>query len=108
MSKGFVGVVGDSVGLGSFRFFLVVAALLSLSVSAWAQGVPAPSQVQPPVIAPATGGGHIAIPQVPAGTQIPAQAKTLSFQLLGFDIQGGFDEFAAQTAGLEKPLVGKR
>jgi hemolysin activation/secretion protein len=101
-------VVGAAVGRASVRFFLVVAALLSLSVSAWAQAVPSPSQVRPPVIAPPTGGGHIAIPQVPAGTQIPAEAKTLSFTLLGFDIQGGFDEFAAQTKTLEQPLIGKR
>ena len=70
--------------------------------------MPAPSQVQPPTIVPPTGGGHIAIPQVPAGAQIPAQAKTLSFKLLGFDIQGGFDEFAEQTKALEDPLVGKK
>jgi hemolysin activation/secretion protein len=100
--------IGVAVSRGSVRFFFVVAALLSLSVSAWAQVVPSPSQVRPPVIAPPTGGGHIAIPQVPAGAQIPAQAKTLSFKLLGFDIQGGFDEFAPQTKALEQPLLGKR
>jgi hemolysin activation/secretion protein len=70
--------------------------------------VPAPSQVQPPVIAAPSGGGHISIPQVPAGAQIPPEAKKLAFKLLGFDIQGEFPELVAQRKQLEAPLIGKR
>jgi hemolysin activation/secretion protein len=70
--------------------------------------VPAPSQVAPPVIAPPSGGGHIAIPQVPAGAQIPPEAKKLTFKLIGFDIKGEFEELVAQRKELEAPLVGKR
>jgi hemolysin activation/secretion protein len=83
-------------------------AWLSLCASAWAQGVPSPSQVAPPVIAPPIGGGHISIPQVPAGAQIPAQAKKLAFKLLGFDIKGEFEELVAQRKALEAPLIGKK
>jgi hemolysin activation/secretion protein len=90
------------------RFVLPVAAWLALGASAFAQAVPAPSQVAPPVIVPPTGGGHIAIPQVPAGAQIPPQANKLSFKLLGFDIKGEFEELAAQRKELEAPLIGKR
>ncbi len=82
--------------------------MLSLPSGAWAQAVPSPSQVAPPVIAPPSGGGHIAIPQVPAGAQIPAQAKTLRFKLLGFDIKGEFPELVAQRKTLEAPLVGRQ
>src|SRR6201999_3874881 len=70
--------------------------------------VPAPSQVEPPVIVPPSGGGHIALPQVPAGAQIPAQAKKLSFKLLGFDVSGEFEELAPARHQIEAPLVGKR
>ena len=85
-----------------------VAAWLMLGASAWAQSVPAPSQVAPPIIAPPTGGGRISIPQVPAGAQVPAQAKKLSFKLLGFDIQGEFEELAPARHEIEAPLIGKR
>ena len=96
----------------SFAFVvatLIVAAIISavLPLSAFAQGVPAPSQVAPPVIAPPPSVGRIQIPQVPAGAQIPPQAKRLAFKLLGFDIKGGFEEFADRTRALEAPLVGK-
>jgi len=81
--------------------------IASLPLAALAQGVPAPSQVAPPVIAPPSAAGHIAIPQVPAGAQIPPEAKKLTFKLLGFDIKGEFEEFAAGRHELEAPLVGK-
>ncbi len=74
---------------------------------AGAQTVPAPSQVAPPVIQSAPSGAHIALPQVPAGAQIPAQAKTLRFKLLGFSIQGEFEELRAQREEISKPLVGR-
>jgi hemolysin activation/secretion protein len=72
------------------------------------QSIPSPSQVAPPVVPPAPGGARIGLPQVPAGTAAPAQAKKLSFRLLGFDVQGEFEELAAQRKELEAPLVGKR
>lgn len=92
------------------RLSVCAATWLSLSICAWAQTapVPAPSQVQPPVISAPSGGGHISIPQVPAGAQIPPEAKKLTFKLLGFDIQGEFPELAAQRKQLEAPLIGKR
>jgi hemolysin activation/secretion protein len=79
-----------------------------LGASAWAQAVPAPSQVAPPIITPPTGGGHISIPQVPAGAKVPEQAKKLSFKLLGFDIEGEFEELAPARHEIETPLIGKR
>ncbi len=89
-------------------FGLGVTAWLWLGAPAWSQAVPAPSQVAPPVILPRSGGGHIAIPQVPAGAQVPEQAKKLSFKLLGFDIQGEFEELAAPFKEIAAPLVGRR
>lgn len=88
-------------------FALSATAIASLPLSALAQGVPAPSQVAPPVIAPPAGVGRISIPQVPAGAQIPPAAKKLTFKLLGFDIKGEFEEFAARRKKLEAPLIGK-
>ena len=80
-----------------------------LSAAALAQqNVPAPSQVLPPVITPPQGGGRIALPQVPAGAIVPEQAKKLSFKLLGFSIQGEFDELKAARVEIEKPLIGRR
>jgi hemolysin activation/secretion protein len=70
--------------------------------------IPSPSQVAPPVIPPAPGGARIALPQVPAGATVPAQAKKLSFRLLAFDVQGEFEELAAQRKEIEAPLIGKR
>jgi len=94
------------------RLCLSLAAWFALGASAWAQSatqmVPAPSQVEPPVITPPSGGGRIALPQVPAGAQIPAQAKKLSFKLLGFDVSGEFAELAPARHQIEAPLVGKR
>jgi hemolysin activation/secretion protein len=89
---------------------IATAVWLVFCASASAQGapVPAPSQVQPPSIAPPTGGGHISIPQVPAGAQIPPEAKKLSFKLVGFDIRGEFEMLVAQRKQLEAPLIGKR
>jgi hemolysin activation/secretion protein len=97
-----------AVNQGTLRLGLAAAACwLLLGASALAQNAPAPSQVAPPVITPPVGGGHIAIPQVPAGAQIPAEAKKLKFKLLGFSITGEFDEFVGQREELAAPLVGK-
>jgi hemolysin activation/secretion protein len=85
-----------------------VLTLLVLGNAAWGQGAPAPSQVLPPVIAPSSGPGRIALPQVPAGAVIPEQARTLRFKLLGFDVAGEFDELVAERRALAAPLAGKR
>lgn len=77
------------------------------SVALAQTAAPPPSQVKPPVIVPPTGGGHIAIPQVPAGVQIPPEAKKLTFTLLGFVIQGEFPELVAQRKEIAAPLIGK-
>lgn len=88
-------------------FAIITIAAMSLPPSASAQTAPAPSQVVPPTIAPPVAGGRIAIPQVPAGAQIPEQAKKLTFRLLGFDIKGEFEELAAKRREIEAPLAGK-
>ena len=70
---------------------------------------PAPSQVEPPALpsspraAPQTPG--ITPPEAPA---FPQGAEKLSFVLLGFDIEGEFDEFVAAKRELAAPLIGKR
>lgn len=73
-----------------------------------AQNVPAPSQVAPPQIVPPQAPGRIAIPQVPAGAAIPAEAKRLSFTLTGIDIQGEFPELAGERKAISDPLLGRR
>jgi hemolysin activation/secretion protein len=93
------------------RLAFFAAAAITMAwhpLPASAQGVPAPSQVAPPVITPPVARGRISIPQVPAGAQIPAEAKRLSFTLLGFDINGEFEEFVAKRKELEAPLVGRK
>jgi hemolysin activation/secretion protein len=85
-----------------------VLALLVLGGSAWGQGAPAPSQVLPPAIAPPAGAGRITLPQVPAGALIPEQAKKLRFKLIGFDVEGEFDDLVAARRALAAPLAGKR
>lgn len=80
---------------------------LMAGTHAFAQVIPAPSQVQPPVVPPAPGGARIAIPQVPAGAKIPAEAKKLRFKLTGFSIEGEFDELRAQRDEIAAPLIGK-
>jgi hemolysin activation/secretion protein len=74
-----------------------------------ARVAPAPSQVEPPRLpstpraAPQTPG--ITPPEAPA---FPQDAEKLSFVLLGFDIEGEFDEFVAVRRELAAPLVGRR
>lgn len=80
----------------------------SASAQTATQAVPAPSQVEPPRIAPPSVGARIALPQVPAGATIPAEAKKLSFKLLGFTVEGEFEEFAPERHRIEAPLIGKR
>lgn len=82
--------------------------LLPCSAALAQQSIPSPSQVAPPVVPPAPSGARITLPQVPAGATVPAQAKKLSFRLLGFDVQGEFEELAAQRKEIEAPLIGKR
>jgi hemolysin activation/secretion protein len=81
---------------------------LATTAPTLAQTSPAPSQVAPPIIVPPAGAGRIAIPQVPAGAAIPAEAKKLRFKLLGFDIQGEFKELVPQREAVARPLVGRR
>jgi hemolysin activation/secretion protein len=45
---------------------------------------------------------------VPAGATVPEQAKKLSFKLLGFDIEGEFEELSAAHQEIAAPLIGKR
>src|SRR5690242_2280283 len=98
---------GRGVQQSGLRLGLATVGWLLAGAPTLAQTVPAPSQVVPPVIAPPPAAGRISIPQVPAGTQIPAQAKRLSFKLLGFDIKGEFDEFVARRKEIEAPLIGR-
>jgi hypothetical protein len=89
--------MGAWVRQRTLRLGLAATTWLVLCASARSQTVPvpAPSQVQPPTIAPPSGGGHIAVPRVPAGAQIPPEGRKLSFELLGLSIQGEFDELSA-------------
>lgn len=70
---------------------------------------PAPSQVEPPVLptVPQAAPGIPAItpPEAPA---FPKDAEKLSFVLLGFDIEGEFEEFVAARRELAAPLIGRR
>lgn len=93
--------------LGLIRFG-IAASVFMLSAAAWAQNVPAPSQVAPPQITVPVPAGRIAIPQVPTGAAIPAEAKRLSFKLTGFDIKGEFTELVAERRAISDPLVGRR
>jgi hemolysin activation/secretion protein len=86
---------------------VVAGGWLLLSGAALAQIAPPPSQVRPPIIVPPSGGGRIAIPQAPAGAQVPPEAKKLAFKLLGFDIEGEFPDLAGERQALAAPLVGK-
>jgi hemolysin activation/secretion protein len=86
---------------------VAVSAFL-LNAAAWAQNVPAPSQVVPPQIVPRAPVGRISIPQVPAGATIPAAAKRLNFTLTGFDIKGEFPELADERKAISAPLIGRR
>jgi len=87
--------------------FAAGAWLLLNGVALAQVAAPPTSQVKPPVIVPPSGGGQIAIPQVPAGAQIPPEAKKLAFKLLGFDIGGEFTELVGQREAIAAPLIGK-
>jgi hemolysin activation/secretion protein len=86
----------------------IVASAFLLNAAAWAQNVPAPSQVVPPQIVSPPPAGRISIPQVPAGAAIPAAAKRLNFTLTGFDIKGEFPELADERKAIAAPLIGRR
>jgi hemolysin activation/secretion protein len=70
---------------------------------------PAPSQVTPPRLPteprPAPQIPTISPPEAPA---FPKDAEKLSLVLLGFDIEGEFEEFVATRRELATPLIGKR
>lgn len=86
----------------------VAVPVFTLGAAAWAQNVPAPSQVAPPQIVLPAPTGRIAIPQVPAGAAIPAEAKRLSFKLTDFEIKGEFAELVAERKVVSNPLIGRR
>jgi hemolysin activation/secretion protein len=95
---------------------LIRAALLWAVFVAGAGGLaqaqviaPAPSQVTPPRL-PTEPRPAPQIPSVtpPEPSAFPQDAEKLSFVLLGFDIEGEFDEFVAIRRELAAPLIGKR
>jgi hemolysin activation/secretion protein len=92
---------------GRLSGFCVALWMVWSSVALAQAPAPPPSQVRPPIVVPPSGGGRIAIPQVPAGAQIPPEANKLTFQLVGFDIQGEFPELVAQRKEIAAPLIGK-
>src|SRR5262245_4122470 len=69
---------------------------------------PAPSQVTPPRLPteprPAPQIPTVSPPEAPA---FPKDAEKLSLVLLGFDIEGEFEEFVANKRELEAPHVGQ-
>lgn len=92
-----------------YRKLVLCSALALLASPAGAQIVPSPSQVAPPVVPPSPQQrGRIALPQVPAGATIPTEARKLSFRLLGFDVEGEFEELTSARRELSAPLVGRR
>lgn len=103
-------VHSKDVVVGRLRFIKlgVAGAAFAWSAAAWAQNVPAPSQVAPPQIVPPPSAGRIAIPQVPAGAAIPAEAKRLNFRLTGIDIKDEFPDFIGDRKELSDPLLGRR
>ena len=99
-------------GMQRLRRTLVWACVVACPIdAALAQErvAPAPSQVEPPRLpalpqaAPQIPG--IAPPEAPA---FPEGAERLSIVLLGFDIEGEFDEFVAIRRELAAPLIGRR
>jgi len=70
---------------------------------------PAPSQVTPPRLPteprPAPQIPSVSPPEAPA---FPPDAEKLSLVLIGFDIEGEFEEFVAIRRELAAPLIGKR
>jgi hemolysin activation/secretion protein len=70
---------------------------------------PAPSQVTPPRLPteprPAPQIPAVSPPEAPA---FPKDAEKLSLVLIGFDIEGEFEEFIAIRRELAAPLIGKR
>jgi len=70
---------------------------------------PAPSQVTPPRL-PAAPRVAPEIPSVqpPEAPAFPKDAEKLSFVLLGFDVEGEFEEFVATRRELAAPMIGKR
>jgi hemolysin activation/secretion protein len=70
---------------------------------------PAPSQVTPPAI-PALPQAATQIPAVapPEAPAFPQGAEKLSVVLLGFEVEGEFEELAAARRELEAPLIGRR
>src|SRR5262249_47473439 len=74
-----------------------------------ARVAPAPSQVEPPRL-PAAPRIAPEIPSVqpPEAPACPKDAEKLSFVLLGFGVEGEFEEFVATSRELAAPLIGKR
>ena len=74
-----------------------------------ARVAPAPSQVEPPRL-PAAPRVAPEIPSVqpPETPAFPKEAEKLSFVLLGFDVEGEFEEFVVTRRELAAPLIGKR
>lgn len=80
-----------------------------MSISYAQQSVPSPSQVAPPETRPAAlPPTRILLPRVEAGATIPEEAKKLAFVLLGFDIEGEFDDVASARRDLERAVIAKR
>jgi hemolysin activation/secretion protein len=84
-------------------------ALMAPGIAAAQNAVPSASQVKPPVIATTPPvGTRIALPEVPAGGEIPAAARKLAFILVDFDITSEFPELAAKRRELAAALTGRR
>jgi len=92
-----------------WALFLAGAGIAQAQEIPAARVAPAPSQVEPPRL-PAAPRVAPEIPSVqpPETPAFPTDAEKLSFVLLGFDIDGEFEEFVATSRGLAAPLIGKR
>src|SRR5262249_24468821 len=92
-----------------WALFVAGAGVAQAQEIAAARVAPAPSQVEPPRL-PAAPRVAPEVPSVqpPEAPAFPKDAEKLSFVLLGFDVEGEFEEFVATRRELAAPLIGKR
>ena len=94
---------------GALFWAFFVAGMGELAQAQEPPRAPAPSQVTPPRL-PTEPRVAPQIPAVspPEAPAFPKDAEKLSLVLLGFDVEGEFEEFVATRRELAAPLIGKR
>jgi hemolysin activation/secretion protein len=106
-----IGYMRNSLQLfrGALFWAFFVAGMGELAQAQEPPRAPAPSQVTPPRL-PTEPRVAPQIPSVspPEAPAFPKDAEKLSLVLLGFDVEGEFEEFVATRRELAAPLIGKR